>query len=82
MKKFINVENSKLIESFSWRTAINSNAQTGTLVLKFKNGNYYSISNVDASDFEGFKNADSKGSYFSKVLKTNYQVDSIEDIDA
>ena len=43
--------------------------ETQTLEIEFKNGSVYQYSGVPLEEFNGFMNADSKGTYFHARIK-------------
>jgi len=55
--------------------SIGHNADTGTLAIRFRDRRtnlptwLYHYSNVPVADFEAFRDAESKGSYFGKHIK-------------
>jgi hypothetical protein len=51
--------------------AIGFNAKTGIMRIKFLNGGLYETVGASQADYDAFKLAKSKGSYFAKVLKTS-----------
>lgn len=58
--------------SSSFIRSIEYDAQTLFLVIQFKDGNRYSYSRVPPGVVGDFKNAISKGEYYSKYIKGNY----------
>lgn len=49
------------------------NKTTGTLVIRFLNGQVYEYDSVPEQIFEDFKDSESKGKFLHRVLKNNYR---------
>lgn len=58
--------------SSSFIRSIEYDAQTLHLIVRFKDGNQYSYFRVPPGVVGDFKNAISKGEYYSKYIKGNY----------
>lgn len=52
--------------------AIGYDADSETLEVEFNNGAVYSYSGVPLGEYEGFMNADSKGTYLRVNIKGRY----------
>ena len=61
-----------LLVSSSFIRSIEYDAQTLMLIVQFKDGNKYSYYRVPPGVVGDFKNAVSKGEYYSKYIKGNY----------
>jgi len=54
---------------------------SNTLWVKFTKGTIYSYSGVTKQRFDAFKNAESKGKYFHKNIRGNYEYEKVQDDD-
>jgi len=68
--QFTAVVGSSLIESYARRT--------GDLALKLRNGSTYIYKGVDATTFDGFVKADSKGKYFGSNIRNKFVAEQAE----
>lgn len=53
-------------------SAIGYDADNLVLEVEFNNGAVYSYSDVPSGEYEGFMNADSKGTYLHASIKNRY----------
>ena len=53
-------------------SSIGHDEDSQTLEVEFTNGSVYRYAGVPLSEYEGFMNADSKGTYFNTNIKNRY----------
>ena len=53
------------------------NDETQELTVEFKSGSKYRYDNVDQEEFDSFAKAVSKGKYFNKNVKNNYDYEKV-----
>ena len=61
------VENSSVIAAYIWYS------KSGTLTVRYKNGDHYQYKHVDQATYDALEDATSKGRFINSKIKNNFE---------